>query len=173
MKPSEDLEKQVKKVRDLIRKEKEKAKKKGHVFTELDENEIRSKLTRVHTPFINFQSWSSSAPAGGTISYTVGIFNPDPITQSSMFVHLFIGPANPVPDVGAALAQVDDRFPRLSEPQFFGLSLAPSTGSSLSFQVNVPSVEPSNYLGNSFLFRADWHDVGDYLDRSIFVFQVT
>ena len=78
-----------------------------------------------------------------------------------------------VPDVGEALATVDSRFPRLTLPEFAGLRIAPGATESLSFSIPVPAnIETSNYLGNSFLFLADWHDVGDYLDRGVFVFEV-
>ena len=59
-------------------------------------------------------------------------------------------------------------------PDFPGLSIAAGATESLNFRIPIPAgIETSNYLGNSFLFRADWHDVGDYFDRSVFVFEVT
>jgi hypothetical protein len=48
------------------------------------------------------------------------------------------------------------------------------SGSSSTFVGPVPAgVESTNYLGNSFLFQSIWHDPGLYIDRSVFVFEVT
>jgi hypothetical protein len=145
----------------------------GFHFTAPTADQLMAKLARVNSPMIVFQGWSGSTGAPGSISYTVGINNPDPVAQSSLFVHLFIGPANVALNVNNALGLVDDRFPRLTEPEFFGLTIQPGATDSLSFSVDVPAgVQPSNYLGNSFLFQATWHDPSVYLDRSLFVFEV-
>jgi len=89
-------------------------------------------------------------------------------------VHVFVGPANLVPDVGDALSAVDARFPRLIMPRVFGLSLAAGATQSVSFSISVPTaIERSNYLGNAILFQGNYHDVGSYLDRGLFVFEVT
>ncbi|HET9437477.1 MAG TPA: hypothetical protein VFO64_04695, partial [Gaiellaceae bacterium] len=91
-----------------------------------------------------------------------------------LFVHLFVGPGNMVANTGAALAPVDDRFARLTLPEFDGLQIASGATESLTFKLPVPAgVEQSNYLGNSFLFQSVWHDPGTYIDRGIFVFEVT
>jgi hypothetical protein len=93
-----------------------------------------------------FQSWTSGASAGGTIKYTIGIYNPDPVDAMWMFGHVFVGPANSVSDIGAALLAVDTRFPRLTMPAFAGLTIAPGTTATLSYAIHVPtSVQPSNY----------------------------
>ena len=40
--------------------------------------------------------------------------------------------------------------------------------------MKVPaSVEKTNYLGCSCLMQFNWHDVGKYLDRAVFVFTVS
>ena len=76
--------------------------------------------------------------------------------------------------MGEALELVDPRFPRLTQPDFFGLQLAPNATQQLNFTLQVPAgVERTNYLGNSFLVQLVWHDPGLYLDRSVFVFKVT
>jgi hypothetical protein len=103
----------------------------------------------------------------------VTIHNPDPGGWIWLFAHVFVGPANPITVVGEALRAVDTRFPRLTLPNFPGLSIGPSESHSLTYSVSVPgSIEPSNYQGNTFLYQADWHDVGSYFDRSTFVFKV-
>ena len=66
-------------------------------------------------------------------------------------------------------------FPRLTEPESFGLYMEPADSASLDFDIPVPAnIEPSNYLGNCFLLQADDFDgVGETLHRTIFVFEVT
>jgi hypothetical protein len=161
------------KLKEEIEKERRKVKE-GDSFTAPTDDQLKQKLKRTNTPFIYFQGWTSAVAPGGTISYNVGITNPDPITQTSMFAHVFVGPANVVAAVGDALQIVDTRFPRLTEPKFFGLSIASGASATLTFSIKVPlGIDPSNYLGNTFLFQFNWHDVGTYFDRSVFVFQVT
>jgi hypothetical protein len=122
---------------------------------------------------IVYQAWGGAAP-GGAFTYNVGISNPDSVNWSSLYVHVFVGPANLVPDVGDVVSAVDSRFPRLTMPRFFGLSLAPGTTQTLSFSITVPAgIERSNYLGNAILFQANYNDVGRYLDRGLFVFGVS
>jgi hypothetical protein len=89
-------------------------------------------------------------------------------------VYVFVGPAALVADVGQALAVADTRFQNLTEPPAFGLTLNPSATADLNFAVKVPNgIEPSNYMGNAFLFRANGFEVGDVLSRADFIFQVT
>ena len=167
-------EEQVGKISKVIERHRKEAGKKRQKFTAPDEEQLKKKLGKIKSPMIVSQGWGESTGSPGTINYRIGIYNPDAFTQIWLFVHLFIGPANMVPDVGAALATVDSRFPRLTLPKFFGLSIGSGASETLSFSIPIPAnMESSNYLGNSFLFRADWHDVGDYFDRSIFVFEVT
>lgn len=165
---------QVKRISKVIERQRKKAGEKNLNFTAPDEEQLKNKLGSIKSPMIVFQGWSGTTGSPGTINYSIGIHNPDAFTQNSLYVHLFIGPANMVPDVGAALATVDSRFPRLTLPKFFGLSIGSGATETLSFSIPIAAIiEASNYLGNSFLFRADSHDVGDYFDRSVFPFEVT
>ena len=87
---------------------------------------------------------------------------------------MFVGPANPVNIVGRALQCVDTRVPRLTQPDFDGLKIASGDTESITFQLSVPAgIEPSEYLGNAFLFHTTYHDVGTYFDRGCFPFTVT
>jgi hypothetical protein len=149
------------------------AEAKGLSFTAPTEDQLKAKLQRVKSPMIVFQSWTGTATQGGQVNYTVGIHNPDPTASSSLYVHVLVGPANFVSDVGEALATADERFPKLTLPQFFGLRVDPGRTEQLAFTIDIPEVVDSNYLGNSFLFQADYHDVGSYLDRSVFPFTVS
>jgi hypothetical protein len=165
--------KHAKTIRDEIEQRRKDAAGKNQQFTGLTDDQIRRKLRKAKSPMIIWQSWGP-APPGGTVNYTVGIFNPDPTAVIWLLVHLFVGAANIVADANDALADVDPRFARLTQPDFPGLSVAPGANQSLSFQLPVPgSVEKTNYLGNAFLFRATWHDAGVYEDRGLFLFKVS
>jgi hypothetical protein len=158
---------------DEIEKRRAAAESEGRSFTAPTSEQLEQKLRRSRSPFIYFQGWNN-ASAGGTVNYDVGITNPDPTPWIWLFVHLFVGPANIAPRVGDAVQAVDARFPRLVQPRFAGLTLNPGASQPLNFSIAVPSsVEPGNYLGNSILFQSVWHDPGTYLDRSVFVFEVT
>ncbi|MCX4672354.1 hypothetical protein OG453_37805 [Streptomyces sp. NBC_01381] len=163
----------VKRVAEHIEQSRQEHQRKGMVFTSVTPEQLQHKLERTNSPMIVSQGWSGSAPVGGTLSYTVGISNPDPVDRGSLFVHLFIGPANIAPDVSESVSAVDPRFPRLTKPGFAGLVVKAGAFEHVEFTIPVPTVEKSNYLGNSFLFQSTWHDPGTYLDRSLFVFEVT
>lgn len=172
----EDLERRTDNLRrllDEVERRRQEAEREGLNFTAPTAEQIRRKLSRTNSPWIVFQTWYPASP-GGTVNYDVGINNPDPDRWIWLFVHVFVGPANVAPDVGDAVNAVDSRFPRLTLPRFDGLTIDPGDTQVLSFALDVPAgIEPSNYLGNSILFQSTWHDVGTYLDRGLFVFEVT
>jgi hypothetical protein len=165
---------QIEEILEKAEKYSSKAKEKKLNVTTVSREQLKKKLDKSDSPMIIFQSWMGSVPAGGTLNYNIGIWNPDPVTHIWIFAHVFVGLANIAPDVGAAVAAVDPRFPRLTLPDFSGLSIGPGNTETLNFSIPIPSgIEPSNYLGNTFVFHSTWHDVGEYLDRSLFVFKVT
>jgi len=166
-----EVKKHTARILELTEELKKKTKP-GENVTTITAEEIDAKLKRVNSPMIVGQSWGQ-APPGGIISYNVTIYNPDPTTAIWTFAHVFVGSGNVDPVVGTFLLNVDTRFPRLTQPDFFGMSI-PSGGSiTQNFQIKVPAgVEKTNYLGNTALFQFNWHDVGKYLDRAIFVFKV-
>lgn len=116
---------------------------------------------------------SSSGSPGSTIQYNVGVNNPDPTDWIWLFGHVFVGTANVAPDISEALALVDTRFPRLTMPAFAGLTVKAGNTEQLNFTLNIPTgIELTNYMGNSVLYQATWHDRAEYLDRGLFVFAV-
>jgi len=164
----------VRRLLEEIERRRGEAREQNRNFVAPDAAQLMDKLQRPNTPTFTFLGWSSSTGSPGTINLSVGVLNPDPVAFSSLYVHLFIGPANPAPNVGQALALVDARFPRLTQPEFFGLFLNPGDSATLDFDIAVPAnIDPSNYLGNCFLLRAEHFGVGDTLDRSLFIFEVT
>jgi hypothetical protein len=172
----DDLERQTEHARRLLDEIEERRREAEHQrlnFTAPTTEQLRKKLASAESPMIVGQSWGNATP-DGTINYTVWINNPDPVQWFWLFVHVFVGPVNVTPDVGGVVSAADERFPRLTMPRFAGLTLGSGATQSLSFSLAVPAgIQRSNYLGNAILFQPDWHDVGKYLDRGGFVFEVT
>jgi hypothetical protein len=166
-----EIKEQIRQIQEAI--EKHRHASKGEHFTAITPEQIEKKLKRVKSPMIVSQGWNDAA-LGGTVNYSLGIFNPDPTQAIWLFAHVFVGSGNVDPSVGTFLLNVDPRFPRLTQPAFTGLTLAAGASATLSFALKVPSsVEKTNYLGNSCLMQLDWQDMGLYLDRSVFVFAVS
>lgn len=150
--------------------------KKGEGFTAVTPEDIERKLTRTNSPMIVSQtgSWTVPTPAGGTFTYNLGLFNPDPTDAVWLFAHVWVGSGNVDPVPGTFLLNVDPRFPRVTLPAFAGLTLPANGSTVLTFNIKVPArVQKTNYLGNSCLMQVNWHDVGQYLDRGVFVFTVS
>ena len=161
----------MEKIQEAVRRHKRENKEEH--FTSVTPEEIEKKLKRVNSPMIVFQGWNSTSP-GGTVNYSLGIYNPDPNRAIWLFAHAWVGSGNVDPNTGSFLLNVDTRFPRLTQPLFDGLQLAPGASATLTFSMVVPAnIEKSNYLGNSCLMQFNWHDIGTYLDRSVFVIGVS
>ena len=156
-----------------IQRRRSEAREQGRNFSAPTGAQVLDQLLSARSPFIFFLAWNTTS-SPGTINLDVGIMNPDPVTQDSLEVYVFVGPAGLVADIGQALAVVDTRFQNLTEPPFFGLTLGPSTTADLTFAVEVPNgIQPSNYMGNAFLFRDIGFGIDDVLSRADFIFQVT
>ena len=166
-----EIQQHVTKIQAAI--EKIKRENKGEHFTSITPDEIEKKFKRVNSPMIISQGWNSTTP-GGTVNYSLGIYNPDPAQAIWLFAHVSVGSGTVAPVTGTFLLNVDPRFPRLTQPAFAGLTLASGASAVLSYALKVPAtVEKTNYLGNSCLMQFNWHDIGKYLDRSVFVFGVS
>ena len=137
----------------------------------LTPEQIEEKLKRVNSPMIIGSGWNNTVQ-GGTVNYSVTIFNPDPAQSLWLYFHVFVGSGNPDPVPGTFLLNVDTRFPRLTLPRN-GLILASNASAVLNFALKVPlTVEKTNYLGNGCLMKVTFNDTGLYLDRSVFPFEV-
>lgn len=168
---SEEVVDHMQKIRKII--EAEKKASKAENFTSVSDEELEIKFLRVNSPMIIWQSWNHTNQ-GGQVNYRMGIYNPDPTQSIWTFAHVWVGSGHVDPVVGTFLGNIDTRFPQLTEPGFPGLNIAPGNTGVLDFALQVPSsVDETNYLGNSCLMRANWHDVGQYYDRGLFVFKVS
>jgi hypothetical protein len=178
--PLSDIRNKVLPEIDVQRKKAEAAKMR---FTALNEQQLTARMLPraipsmpipMAAPMIVWQGWTATTSPGGTVRYSFGVYNPLPTPQSWLFAHAFIGPANFIHAPGLAMQSIDTRFARLSEPAFPGLDVGPGATATVHFDMMVPmGIEPSNYFGNTLLFRGDWHDVGAYVDRGFWPFLVT
>lgn len=154
-------------------------------FTSLTKEELRQRSKKTKAPLIAWQAWNPSARTGTHLIYNAGVANPEPTPWSAVFLFVFVGPVNiridardGPPGVGLGMRDsfsfVDPRFPRLIMPDFTAPALEPGETRSLSVVLPISqSVEPSNYLGSTLLLQAEWHGRGQYLDNSVFLFQLT
>jgi len=130
--------------------EKIKHENKTEHFTSITPEEIEKKFERVNSPMIISQGWNSTTP-GGTVNYSLGIYNPDPTTAIWLFADVFVGSGNVDPVTGTFLLNVDPRFPRLVEPAFAGLTLASGASTVLSYSLKVPATVEKNQLSRKQL----------------------
>lgn len=119
-----------------------------------------------HSPFIVLLSWFAAAQRGTTITASLGIFNPDPITHpsSELFAHAFWGPGNVVPDLDAYILSGDPAFPRhgvgIDAPPGFPISIA-------TISIPLPAaVAAGTYLMNWILFLRNAFGIGTVLERA-------
>jgi|SRR5262245_11256106 len=166
-----EIKAQIQKIQKVI--EEHKRENKGEHFTAVTPEEIEKKLKRVNSPIIVSQGWNSTT-LGGTVNYSLGIHNPDPTQANSLYAHVWVASGNIDPVVGTFLLNVDPRFPRLTQPAAFGLTLAAGASATLNYALKVPSaVEKTNYMGTSCLMQLSYHDLGIYLDRGVFPFTIS
>jgi hypothetical protein len=174
---SADIKRAIEQIETEIATERKKREKSGETFTALTREQIEKKLRRVESPMIVFQSWNNTAPPGGTINYTVGVSNPDPVSWGALAVGLSVGNRNLITSNDVFVSEFDARFPTLAQPPTVGFSLgpvgSPTASASFSFTLKIPNgVEKTGYFGNTVLQQLNFHDVGKYLDRSVFFFGV-
>ncbi len=167
----EDIKRHTKKIKDEV--EKRRKEHKGENFQGIEPEDIEKKLSSVDSPFIFFMGWSPVSP-GATLNISMGVFNPDPVTVSSLYVYGFVGSGNADPNLGTFLLNVDERFPRFAHPQAFGLSLpAGASSPTFTFAVKIPStMDKGDYPWNFALMRWPGFGVGTMFDRSVLVFSV-
>ncbi len=159
---------------DRIAKKREEARRNGMNVAVASADKILLRLKGGHTPFIWAMIFNFRTPVPGTLRVEVYFDNPDPVPQGFLYVHFFVGPANLVADPVQSLSFVDDRFPRVTEPQFAGLFMDPFTSSGVVFEIAIPGqIQESHYLGNAFLIQQSPFTVpGEVLDRASTVFKL-
>lgn len=166
-----EIERHVKTVEAAV--EKARREHTGENFAGISADEVRATLTKTESPFISFVGWSSVAP-GGTISITVGVFNPDPPPNvTALYLHIFVGPTSAVTDVSEYFLNIDPRFPHLMQPGAPGFSLASGASTAFTFSFTAPaSVQKTNYTANAALVRSPVFSPGSLLARATFALTV-
>ena len=158
---------------DVIEKRRLEAREQGMNFAVPSADKIMHRLKGGNTPFFWGALWDYRVPAPGTLHISVGIDNPDPVAQFFIYTHLFVGPAILTADVEQALALVDTRFPRATQPEFAGLLMAPFEEDTLSFDLPISGrIEESHYLLNLLLIQMQPFELGQVLDRVTLVFKL-
>lgn len=170
-----------KKTEDEVKKEKEKilrdlelmeqeTRGRGLSFSRLTEEQLVKKLRgeTANSPFITGQGWTSGTTPGNAASYSVSVYNPDPTGYYPIFVSIFFGLFNFLPneDIGEGIAGYLPAWPYMSTEPF---NLASATSANKTFQYVTPSTAPrTTYTGNAILWRGEYHDIGTYYDRGLF-----
>jgi hypothetical protein len=169
---SEKIHKEkLKKLLEEIEILRQQATRRGLSFSSPTTKQLEKKLKSTHTPFISGMSWNHIGSAISTFPYYIYVYNPDPDTYSNLFAYFFFGPANMVQDVGTALHSIDERLYR-GFAEFPSVSSGSTT--SVQFNYRFPSGTPLGlYMGNSFVFMRDYHDVGIYIDRGCINVEIT
>lgn len=154
---------------ELLRRE---AADQGLAFSALSEEELIAKEAgeTSNSPYIYAQSWTSGTTSGSSATYRVYVRNPDPRGYYPLLVTIFFGLANFVGDIGHSPASRHDEWPYLSSATF---SLGSSASTNRSFTYQVPQTAAGTYTGNAVLWRGQYHDAGDYLDRGLFPVSVS
>jgi hypothetical protein len=168
-----DVAKAWKTVEADIARERKIREKKGEMFVGLSKEEFEKKMKRADSPFISGEGWSSTAPPGGTMPYSVSVFNPDPVAWANLAVSVSIGNRNAIASHDEFMTTFDARFPTYAKPQPFGFSLAPGASTSQAFAIKIPAnIEKTGYFANAVLQQLSFLDVGKYLDRAVIFFEV-
>ena|SRR2546430_5453254 len=84
-KSAADIKWTIAAIEKVIAEQKNKRENSDETFVSLS-RELEKKLKRANSPIIVWQSWSNAAPIGGTINYTVGVTNPDPMSWDNLVV---------------------------------------------------------------------------------------
>ena len=168
----EQVKEHIKNIAKAVEKHKKENKEK--YFDAITPEQIEEKLKRVNSPIINSLAYGPSTP-GGTLNFSVGVYNPDPVSFSSLFVNTFVGTGNIDPDLGTFLLNVDTRFARLTAPASSGgQTLAPSASAIFSYSLSVPAtIEKTTYMVNACLFKRGWFETGTFFDRASFAMVVS
>jgi hypothetical protein len=166
----------IKKIQEETEKRRPERERRGERVVSIPPDELEKKLKRANSPIIAGGAYTYATSAGGTISFTADLYNPDPTDSFSVFVHVWVGSGNIDPTIGTFLLNVDTRFPRLTEPPSSsgGLTLVHGTYESLIFALRVPTpIERTTYFLQACLMGVYFWGGGEYFDRAVAPFTVT
>jgi hypothetical protein len=167
-KTDKEVQQQVEQVLREIELHKQQTQQRGLTYSGLSEEQIVKKVRgeTAKSPFITGEGWTSGTHPGSPATYSVNIFNPDPVGYYPMFVTIFFGLANFFGNIAEGWEGRDKRWPELSTAPF-SISAGGSTTQNFSYTVPV-GVPLSTYLGEAVVWVGDFHDIGKYFDRGFF-----
>jgi len=161
---TEEVERRLEEI-ELLRRQ---ADQQGLAFSAPSKEQLERKIRgeTSNSPYIYSMSWTSGTTPGSPAYYQLWMSNPDPVGYYPVFVSVYFGVANFFDNIADGIIGRDDRWPSMGSPPF---ALAAGTTATQAFNYTTPaSVQRSTYLGNSIVWRGDYHDKGDYFDRGLF-----
>jgi hypothetical protein len=169
------IKRHIKNIQEAMEKQRRGHERKGRRFITITPEEIEKKLKRINSPMITSQAFNPTVNPGGTLVYSLSIYNPDPTETYDLYTQVWVGSGNPDPTIGTYLLNVDTRFPRLTQPSGFGgLQVFSGDSGHFDFSFQIPNVvDRTTYFLQSCLMEVNWWNVGKYLDRSMIAFDVT
>src|SRR5262249_44869415 len=88
------IKEQIKKIQQALEKQKSRYRDQNLTVIEVKPKDIERKLKGMKSPFIIGQFFTSSVPAGGTMTNFITIWNPDPTPAYNVFAHVWVGSGN-------------------------------------------------------------------------------
>jgi hypothetical protein len=167
-KSPQEVTREVQRRLEEIEHLREQAQQQGLAFSSPTEEQLTRKIKAEtgRSPYIYAQAWTSAATPGSAASYYVYAANSDPLAYFPVYVTIFFGLANFFDDLAEALDARDRRWPYVSSARTY---LAAGTAMNTVFNFTTPTgIAFGTYLGNSILWRGEWHDQGTYFDRGLF-----
>lgn len=167
-KPDQEVTKEVERRLEEIELLKRQAEQQGLAFSAPSREHLERKIRgeTAQSPFIYAMGWTSGTTPGSAATYQLWMSNPDPVGYYPVFVSVYFGVANFFDNIANGIIGRDDRWPFLSSPPF---AMAAGATATQAFTYTTPaSVPRSTYLGNSVVWRGEYHDKGAYFDRGLF-----
>lgn len=174
LKTRADIDKAWKQIEQEIAKHQKEGEGRHEVFAAITRAEFEAKLTRVNSPFIVWQAWSPSVPAGATTLYRLLLANYDVLASSNLALTVFFGNRNAIASNDEYLSGFDARFPTYAQRAPDGFTLGTAQYGYFNFQLTIPKdVEKTGYFGNCTLQKISQFGPGTLIERACFFFDVT
>lgn len=168
-----EIEKLWKQLEVMLAKQRKEREGKDEVYAAITREEFEAKMKRVNSPFIVAHGWPATISPGGTMLYWVQVICFDIIPAQNLALAVFFGNRNAIASNDEFLSSFDPRFPTYAKGAPNGFTLGPAGNSTFWFQLTIPTgIERTGYFGNTVMQRIGHVDVGTYLDRACFFFDV-
>jgi len=170
-KTEEEIQRLTAQLKEEIDTQRQRAHEQGLSFAALKDEQLAKKLRgeMAKSPFIYMQSWGSAAAPGGFTLYHAWVKNPDPTAYDPVYVTIFFGLGN-IFGANDAWIGRDKRWVEFSSDRTY---MPANSTHQFSLQYPIPDVPRGTYNGNSIVWRGEWQDTGQLLDRGSFDMKVT